>query len=103
MKEEENVEPELLIQPVSPDEEELAKHISREEVLSHEPDTGYPGEACDFCRQAFSKKRLYVDGAIQGSLMWANMCASCFLKRGQGIGWEKGSSMPVNRTTPGGW
>jgi hypothetical protein len=33
---------------------------------------------------------LFVDGKLRGEANWVNMCAACFLQKGEGIGWGVG-------------
>ncbi len=47
--------------------------------------------ACDVCKTQLAHRRFMIDGNTQpGGCMWACMCAECFLKIGEGIGWGKG-------------
>lgn len=48
-------------------------------------------ERCDLCRVELAPQALYVDGRLNnGSGMWGNMCMSCYLGSGSGIGWGVG-------------
>lgn len=47
-------------------------------------------EQCDLCSRSLVNERFFIDGAIKGSAMWANMCPECFSNQGQGIAWGKG-------------
>lgn len=50
-----------------------------------------PAAECDFCRLNLKSDALYVDGSVQnGGGAWANMCMTCYLERGRGIGWGVG-------------
>jgi hypothetical protein len=43
-------------------------------------------QTCDFCKTSFAEEEYLVDGALQGSEGWADMCESCFDSKGKGIG-----------------
>lgn len=47
-------------------------------------------DVCDICGFPLSDERFMVDGAVRGSSVWANMCASCFCAYGVKIGWGDG-------------
>ena len=47
-------------------------------------------DVCDICGFPLSHERFMVDGAVQGDLPWANMCAECFCAYGVQIGWGYG-------------
>lgn len=48
-------------------------------------------ERCDLCEAELAQQALYVDGRLNdGSAMWGNMCMSCYLGSGSGIGWGVG-------------
>lgn len=47
-----------------------------------------PPEHCDVCEHQIHT-RFFVDGHMGGG-MWSNMCANCFTREGQGIGWGIG-------------
>lgn len=47
-------------------------------------------DVCDICRFPLSDEKFMVDGAVRGSLPWANMCADCFCSYGVKIGWGYG-------------
>ena len=47
-------------------------------------------DVCDICRFPLSHEKFMVDGAVQGDLPWANMCADCFCAYGVKIGWGYG-------------
>lgn len=47
-------------------------------------------EVCDICKFPLSNETFMVDGAVQGSHSWANMCADCFCAYGVKIGWGYG-------------
>lgn len=50
-----------------------------------------PAAACDVCGVELEKDALYVDGRVlRGGGMWANMCMTCYLEQGSGIGWGVG-------------
>ena len=68
----------------------LAKQINPAEVHSNKPDFAHGATTCDFCRCQLNTRGLYVDGAIRGQMMWANMCVPCLNVRGSGLGWGKG-------------
>jgi hypothetical protein len=36
------------------------------------------------------ERGIFVDGKVRNSFEWANMCALCFEKHGEGIGWGRG-------------
>lgn len=45
---------------------------------------------CDLCGCNLSTRQFLVDGRRQSSLLWAYMCAECFLESGVGIRWGEG-------------
>lgn len=50
-----------------------------------------PAELCDSCGVMLLDNGLYIDGSVQNAGgMWANMCMTCFLAQGKGIGWGIG-------------
>ena len=65
--------------------EKWAEGVEREETYAR------ASEDCDICGIPLAGKRFMVDGNTQlGGCMWACMCASCFFKTGEAIGWGKG-------------
>ena len=46
--------------------------------------------SCDICSSSFEKSTFFIDGGVEGTMAWANMCPKCFASRGQGIAWGKG-------------
>ena len=57
---------------------------------SENPQFAYGKTTCDFCGCNLLQKELMVDGRLKGELRWADMCAECFLSKGDGIGWGRG-------------
>lgn len=51
---------------------------------------------CDLCKQP--AKDVYIDGKTKFGY-WANMCASCFMERGVGLGSGKGQKYNVRTGT----
>ena len=48
-------------------------------------------EKCYLCGLKLEETTLYIDGAVGGmGAPWANMCVTCFLEQGGGIGWGVG-------------
>jgi hypothetical protein len=68
----------------------LAARIDNSEVGKHEAAFAYGAEICDFCKCDLGKRGLFVDGKVRNEIEWANMCAPCFEKNGDGIGWGVG-------------
>ncbi len=65
--------------------EDLAKGLAHGEIYAGSPD------ACDICNTPLAGHRFMIDGNTQpGGCMWACMCARCFQKTGEGIGWGQG-------------
>jgi hypothetical protein len=66
-----------------------------------DPPRYWQGDAgsCDVCHG--SPGRFAVDGRLRGTLMFAWLCARCFLARGEGIGW--GIGQLYQRLTDGRW
>lgn len=60
-----------------------------------------PPESCDFCGEDLSNHRLFVDGRLRGQIAWGNMCAECFTRNGEGIGWGRGQL--YQRQSDGEW
>lgn len=83
-------QPALAVSPVDDAERALAQMISRAEVEQRPTDYAAGAEECDYCHRSFDRCGLFVDGKLRGDSMWANMCASCFPKHGEGIGWGRG-------------
>jgi hypothetical protein len=81
---------EFSVSPIDAAEAALAKQINQAEVHSNEPDFAHGATTSDFCQCQINTRGLYVDGAIRGEMMWANMCVPCFNVRGSGLGWGKG-------------
>jgi hypothetical protein len=48
-----------------------------------------PPSTCDICNSAISSHGFYVDGLTDVGA-WAQMCAYCYIRQGQGIGWGAG-------------
>ena len=44
-----------------------------------------PPVACDLCKAPLSSRGFFVDGMTEDG-SWANMCAQCYIDKGQGIG-----------------
>jgi len=78
------------IHPVDAVEKKLAAIVNSDQVDANEPVYAYGAQNCDFCGCALDGRGLYVDGRLHGRLMWGNMCAACFGRCGQGIGWGIG-------------
>lgn len=68
----------------------LAARIDHSEVDKREEQFAYGAEVCDFCKCDLGKRGLFVDGKVRNKIEWANMCAPCFEKNGDGIGWGVG-------------
>jgi len=49
-----------------------------------------PPDTCDLCSESLTDCAFFIDGAVRGSLSWANMCPKCFSTRGESIRWGKG-------------
>ncbi len=47
-------------------------------------------DSCDVCGHPFARDAYLVDGAIDGSMTWGDMCLRCAAVRGGGIGWGVG-------------
>jgi hypothetical protein len=43
-----------------------------------------PPEKCDLCHCKLED--FYIDGRLDGGLMWGNLCSECFIEKGVGIG-----------------
>ena len=71
-------------------EQALAKYSDISEGRKREDYHHNPPETCDICGCALNERNLFVDGRLKGSLGWANMCAECFRRKGEGIGWGEG-------------
>ena len=63
---------------------DLETGIQCKETYYNAPDT------CGCCNEPFAGQTYMVDGALKGSIAWANMCAVCFYREGKGIGWGEG-------------
>lgn len=49
-----------------------------------------PPEVCDICKFRLSSYKYMIDGKLEGSTAWANMCPDCFIHFGEAIGWGSG-------------
>jgi len=47
-------------------------------------------ESCDICSTSLVESIFFIDGALKGDTLWANMCPKCFYSSGQGLGFGKG-------------
>ncbi len=79
-----------LITPTDSLESWIASQIDPHEVDSREPAYNYDVGECGICGCDLNSRGLHVDGRISGDLLWSNMCADCFKRVGEGIGWGKG-------------
>ncbi len=68
----------------------LEKYVDR--ATAKKRNIYYSGapDVCDICGFPLSHERFMVDGAVQGNIPWANMCAECFCAYGVKIGWGHG-------------
>lgn len=57
----------------------------RRELYNHDNPT-----TCDICSGSLDKYTFFIDGVVEGTMEWANMCPQCFTSRGQGVAWGKG-------------
>jgi hypothetical protein len=80
----------------------LAAKIEPTEVEANEPQYAYGAENCDSCGCLLIQRGLFVDGCRRGQLEWANMCADCFEREGDCIGWGRGQ-IYARRMAIGGW
>lgn len=76
--------------PCDEADQRLAARIDHREVDKREEQFAYGAEVCDFCKCDLGKRGLFVDGKVRNEIEWANMCAPCFEKNGDGIGWGVG-------------
>ena len=79
-----------IVSPFDEYDERLAGLINKEEVNEHEANYAYGAETCDYCNLRLDERGIFVDGKVRNSFEWANMCARCFEKHGEGIGWGRG-------------
>jgi hypothetical protein len=49
-----------------------------------------PPTSCDLCGKSLANEKYFIDGRVDGSPMWANMCGQCHVARGEEIKWGKG-------------
>ena len=49
-----------------------------------------PPERCDACGCEIAQRAFFVDARLRGQIMFASLCAECFLAKGEGIGWGQG-------------
>jgi len=81
--------PGCVIAPGDADEAVLAAGVDWTAVRSHA--AAYSNaEQCDSCGSSLMRKNVFVDGKLRGEVGWGNLCAACFRKRGDGIGWGRG-------------
>jgi hypothetical protein len=78
------------LEPRDASEEKLAALVKRAEVQLKEAQYAYDIDHCDACGGSFESRGLFIDGALNGQIGWANMCAPCFLNKGTGVGWGVG-------------
>jgi hypothetical protein len=79
-----------VLSPCDDADRRLAARIDHSEVDKHEATFAHGAEICDFCKCDLGKRGLFVDGKVRNEIEWANMCALCFEKNGDGIGWGVG-------------
>ena len=79
-----------LVAPVDAEENRLAAKIDPSEVDVRAAQYAYNVRDCDFCGCPLALRGLFVDGRLRGEIMWGNMCAACFARRGEGIGCGNG-------------
>ena len=60
-----------------------------------------PPDECDVCHANLCERKFFVDGKKRNGIEWACMCAACFPRVGDGIGWGQGQLYA--RTTGGKW
>lgn len=82
--------PPLQIVPRRADEVKLAEAIDQQAVESFPARHAYGAENCDECGISLDECGLYIDGRTRGTGQWSNMCAACFARCGEGIGWGIG-------------
>ena len=87
--------------PCDVDEQKLTAIVKPEVVESNEVQYAYGVEQCDACGGSLNERAVFVDGRLKDDIMWANMCAQCFLVKGAGIGW--GSGQLYARQPNGDW
>ena len=78
------------VTPLNDSDKRLAVQINEEDVERFEPQYSYGARCCDICKADLKKGGTYVDGKIRDDAGWANMCAPCFEKLGESIGWGVG-------------
>lgn len=78
------------MQDYSPAELQVAKLADFAEGHRQQQYYLMPPETCDLCGCALEDCSLFIDGSLQGEMIFANMCADCFLAKGSGIGWGTG-------------
>jgi hypothetical protein len=89
------------VAPIDASEERLVFNVDPTEVDTNEPGHAYGVQNCGSCGCALNERGLFVDGRLRGDLMRGNMCAPCFTKLGEGIGWGKGQLYA--RQSDGSW
>lgn len=72
-----------------------------EEGLRQEQYYLNPSDNCGLCDSSLEERHLFVDGCLRGQLIWSIMCAECFSRNGEGIGWGKGQL--YQRQADGDW
>ena len=58
-------------------------------------------KCCDICRADFTEENLLVDGRLERSMVWADMCLRCAVLYGAGLGW--GDGQLYKRQDDGSW
>lgn len=74
---------------------DLSKAKERQVHSSPHPET------CGVCSKDLKENKYYIDGALQQSGIWSNMCPKCFFEHGQGIKWGEGQL--YMQETDGSW
>jgi hypothetical protein len=71
-------------------ERKLLKQADVEQGQRREMFNDMSPSKCDLCGGGLERGMFFIDGALQDSMEWANMCPRCLSSRGQGVGWGTG-------------
>src|SRR6266404_886497 len=73
--------------PVDDDEAKLMFLIVSEDVIENSPQFAFDLEDCGGCGKSPDECGLFIDGRLHGQTGWSHLCAKCFVRMGEGVGW----------------
>ncbi len=64
--------------------------VVSEEVNENSPRFASNLEDCGGCGKSPDECGLFIDGRLHGQSSCSHLCAKCFIRMGEGVGWGKG-------------